>query len=94
MPYVLCCEWGDAMTKEQFLQEYCKDFSLVELLYDFDSGGLSNKLKRAGLSELAAKIDRIPNNAYAAQEIFKVFGLDPHLSETEIRQKFSPDQPL
>lgn len=77
------------MTKDQFLKEYCKNFSLVELLYDFDSGGLSNKLRRAELSEIAEKIDQITNNAYAAQEIFKAFGLDPNLSEKEIRRKFS-----
>ena len=77
------------MTKEQFLKEYCRNFSMVDLLYDFDSGGLANKLRRAGLSGLAAKIDRIPNNAYASQEIFKAFGLDPNLSESEIRRKFS-----
>lgn len=92
--FVLCySEEVIFMTREEFLKDYCREFSLVGLLYDFDTGNLAIRLRRSGLEEMALQIEKIPKNAYCLQELYHIFGWDYNLTEDEIRQKFtSPKQ--
>ena len=81
------------MTREEFLKDYCREFSLVGLLYDLDTGSLAIKLCREGFTDMAAQIEKIPKNAYCLQELYRIFGWDYKLTEDEVRQKFiSPKQ--
>ena len=51
------------MTEQEFIKKYFERFNMTELLYDFDSGALAIKLRRAGLGHIADKIEKILHNA-------------------------------
>lgn len=68
------------------LQDLKRCFSMEELLYSYESGGLEIWLERIGETERAEKIRHIQKtDAFTLIEIYKILGLNPHLSEEEIR---------
>lgn len=77
------------------LQDLKRCFSIEELLYSYESGGLEIWLERIGETERAEKIRRIQKtDAFTLIEIYKILGLNPHLSEEEIRASATCQKPL
>lgn len=77
------------------LQDLKRCFSMEELLYSYESGGLEIWLERIGETERAEKIRRIQKtDAFTLIEIYKILGLNPHLSEEEIRASATCQKPL
>ena len=77
------------------LQDLKKCFSMEELLYSYESGGLEIWLERIGETERAEKIRHIQKtDAFTLIEIYKILGLNPHLSEEEIRASATCQKPL
>lgn len=77
------------------LQDLKRCFSIEELLYSYESGGLEIWLERIGEIERAEKIRRIQKtDAFTLIEIYKILGLNPHLSEEEIRASATCQKPL
>lgn len=68
------------------LDDLKRCFSMEELLYNYESGGLEIWLRKIGETEMSEKIHRIQKtDAFTLIEIYKILGLNPHLSEEEIR---------
>ena len=66
------------------------NFSIDELVYSYYSGELEIWLNNIGESSKAKKVSRISSkNAQLLVELYKVFDLNPALSEEEIRRKHS-----
>lgn len=77
------------------LQDLKRCFSMEELLYSYESGGLEIWLERIGETERAEKIRHIQKtDAFTLIEIYKILGLNPHLSEEEIRASATCQKPL
>lgn len=77
------------------LQDLKICFSMEELLYSYESGGLEIWLERIGETERAEKIRHIQKtDAFTLIEIYKILGLNPHLSEEEIRASATCQKPL
>ncbi len=66
------------------------NFSIDELVYSYYSGELEIWLNNIGEKSKAKKLSRISsNNAQLLVELYKVFDLNPALSEEEVRRKHS-----
>ena len=66
------------------------NFSIDELVYSYYSGELEIWLNNIGESSKAKKVSRITSkNAQLLVELYKVFDLNPALSEEEVRRKHS-----
>ena len=66
------------------------NFSIDELVYSYYSGELEIWLNNIGEKSKAKKLSRISsNNAQLLVELYKVFDLNPALTEEEIRRKHS-----
>lgn len=77
------------------LQDLKRCFSMEELLYSYESGGLEIWLERIGETERAEKIRHIQKtDAFTLIEIYRILGLNPHLSEEEIRASATCQKPL
>lgn len=77
------------------LQDLKRCFSIEELLYNYESGGLEIWLRKIGESEKAEEVSRISkSNAYILLKLYEIFGLNPHLSEEEIRASATCQKPL
>ena len=77
------------------LQDLKRCFSMEELLYSYESGGLEIWLERIGETERAEKIRHIQKtDVFTLIEIYKILGLNPHLSEEEIRASATCQKPL
>lgn len=77
------------------LQDLKRCFSKEELLYSYESGELEIWLERIGETERAEKIRHIQKtDAFTLIEIYKILGLNPHLSEEEIRESATCQKPL
>lgn len=64
------------------------NFSIDELVYSYYSGELEIWLNNIGEKSKAKKLSRISsNNAQLLVELYKVFDLNPALSEEEVRRK-------
>ncbi len=75
------------MNKIKNLDDLKRNFNLIDLLYDFDSGGLEIKLRHIGETEKADKIKNISRyNAYTLVEIYKILGINPEMTEDEVRK--------
>ncbi len=65
------------------------NFSIDELVYSYYSGELEIWLNNIGEKSKAKKLSRISsNNAQLLVELYKVFDLNPALSEEEVRRKY------
>lgn len=65
------------------------NFSIDELVYSYYSGELEIWLNNIGEKSKAKKLSRISsNNAQLLIELYKVFDLNPALSEEEVRRKY------
>lgn len=65
------------------------NFSIDELVYSYYSGELEIWLNNIGEKSKAKKLDRISsNNAQLLVELYKVFDLNPALTEEEVRRKY------
>ena len=76
------------------IQDLKRCFSIEELLYSYESGGLEIWLRKIGEIKKADKVSQIPKtNAYIILKLYEIFDLNPELSEEEIRSQFiSPKQ--
>ena len=66
-----------------------RNLCLDELLSSYFTGELEIFLDKVGEHEKAAALKNIPDNAFLLVRLYEVFGLDPELTEDEIREKFS-----
>ncbi len=65
------------------------NFSIDELVYSYYSGELEIWLNNIGEKSKAKKLSRISsNNAQLLVELYKVFDLNPALTEEEVRRKY------
>ncbi|MBO5384454.1 MAG: hypothetical protein J6A30_09160 [Ruminococcus sp.] len=65
------------------------NFSIDELVYIYYSGELEIWLNNIGEKSKAKKLSRISsNNAQLLVELYKVFDLNPALTEEEVRRKY------
>lgn len=65
------------------------NFSIDELVYSYYSGELEIWLNNIGEKSKAKKLSRISsNNAQLLVELYKLFDLNPALSEEEVRRKY------
>lgn len=63
-------------------------FCVDELLYSYSSGELEIWLRKIGETEKADMLCEILNmNAYILIKLYEIFGLNPELSEEEIRYR-------
>ena len=61
-------------------------FCIDELIYNYLSGELEIWLRKIGETERAEKTGRISkNNAYILVKLYEILGLNPDLSEEEVR---------
>lgn len=66
------------------------NFSIDELVYSYYSGELEIWLNKIGEHSKAKKLSRISaNNAQLLIELYKVFDLNPSMSEEEVRREYS-----
>ena len=71
------------------IQDLKRCFSIEELLYSYESGGLEIWLRKIDETEKADKVSQIPKtNAYIILKLYEIFDLNPELSEEEIRSQF------
>ena len=71
------------------LNELKQNFSIDELVYCFCSGELEIWLRKIGENTLADKVSEIAHNGYVLENLYRLFGLDPDLTESEVRSLFS-----
>ena len=65
------------------------NFSIDELVYSYYSGELEIWLNNIGEKSKAKKVSLITSkNAQLLVELYKVFDLNPALSEEEVRRKY------
>ena len=70
------------------IEELKQNFSTDELMYSFCSGELEIWLRKIDRDDIANKLSVVPNNAYSLLKLYKLFGLNPELTENEIRRLF------
>lgn len=69
------------------LDDLKRCFSIDELLYNYESGGLEMWLEKIGETEKAEKIRSISKiDANILIRLYEIFGLDLNMSEEEIRE--------
>lgn len=71
------------------LNELKQNFSIDELVYCFCSGELEIWLRKIGENTLADKVSETSYNGYVLENLYRLFGLDPALTEIEVRSLFS-----
>lgn len=71
------------------LNKLKQNFSIDELVYCFCSGELEIWLRKTGENTLADKVSEITYNGYVLENLYRLFGLDPDLTESEVRSLFS-----
>ena len=94
MYFPLCCKLGAIgmiMNSNEIgsLKELKQNFGIDELIYGFYSGELEIWLRKIGEITFADKVSEITYNGYVLENLYRLFGLDPALSESEIRSLFS-----
>lgn len=70
------------------LNELKQNFSIDELVYCFCSGELEIWLRKIGENTLADKVSEIPYNGFVLENLYRLFGLDPSLTESEVRAEY------
>ena len=77
------------------IQDLKRCFSIEELLYSYESGGLEIWLRKIGETEKADKVSQISKtNAYTMLKLYEIFDLNPEWSEEEIRSQFISQKQL
>lgn len=72
------------------LQDLKRCFCIDELIYDYGNGELEIWLRKIGETEKADRISKISKvNAYILLRLYEILGLNPELSEEEIRSRFT-----
>lgn len=71
------------------LDELMKNFSIDDLIYHYYSGELEIFLTKLGENQKASAVRNIPNNALLLIRLYSIFGIEPELTEEEIRTRFS-----
>ena len=61
------------------------NFSIDELIYSYYSGELSVFLESIGEYEKSEKLAEIPHNAYLLRGLYELFGINPEITEEDIR---------
>ena len=63
-----------------------RNFAIDELIDSYYSGELEYFLKETGNLDMIRKIRNIPkNNAFLLVKLYEIFGINPELSEEEVR---------
>lgn len=70
------------------LNELKQNFSIDELVYCFYSGELEIWLRKIGENTLADKVSEIPYNGFVLENLYRIFGLNPSLTESEVRAEY------
>ena len=94
MYFPLCCKLeviGMVMNSNEIssLKELKQNFSIDELIYSFYSGELEIWLRKISENTLADKVSEITYNGYVLEKLYRLFSLDPALTEIEVRSLFS-----
>ncbi|MDE6034808.1 MAG: hypothetical protein K2G36_02745 [Ruminococcus sp.] len=77
------------------IEDLKRCFSIEELLYCYESGGLEIWLRKIGETQKAEQIRHIQKtDAFILIEIYRILGLNPHFSEEEIRESVNHQKPL
>lgn len=71
------------------LDELMQNFSIDDLVACYYSGELLFFLHKIGEREKAEAIKSVQNNAFLLVKLYSVFGIEPELTEEEIRSRFS-----
>lgn len=71
------------------LDELTKNFSIDDLVACYYSGELFFFLQKIGEYEKLAALQRVTRNAYLLVQLYELLGLNPELTETNIRRCFS-----
>lgn len=71
------------------VDELLENFSIDDLIYCYYTGELEIFLTKLQEYEKASAIKNIPNNALLLIRLYAVFGIEPELTEKEIRNSFS-----
>lgn len=71
------------------LDELMRNFSIDDLVAGYYSGELLFFLCKIGEMEKATAIKSIQNNAFLLVKLYSVLGIEPELTEEEIRSRFS-----
>lgn len=70
------------------IKELKRNFSIDELIYSFYIGELEIWLNKLGETALADKLSQISFNGYALEKLYRLFGIDPILTENEVHELF------
>lgn len=71
------------------VDELLKNFSIDDLIYCYYTGELEIFLTELQEHEKASALKNIPNNALLLIRLYSIFGIEPELTEEEIRNSFS-----
>lgn len=71
------------------LNKLKQNFSIDDLVYCFSSGELEIWLRKIGEIALADKVSEITYNGYVLENLYRLFCIDPALTESEVRSLFS-----
>lgn len=71
------------------LKELKQNFSIDELIYSFYSSELEIWLRKIGENTIADKVSEITYNGYVLENLYRLLGLDPALTESKVRSLFS-----
>ncbi|MDD6489876.1 MAG: hypothetical protein PUG48_08710 [Clostridia bacterium] len=71
------------------VDELLKNFSIDDLIYCYYTGELEIFLTELQEHEKASALKNIPNNALLLLRLYNIFGIEPELTEEEIRNSFS-----
>lgn len=71
------------------LDELMRNFSIDDLVAGYYSGELLFFFCKIGEMEKAEAIKSIQNNAFLLVKLYSVLGIEPELTEEEIRSRFS-----
>ena len=71
------------------MEDFLKNFSIEDLIWSFYTGELTIFLRKIGETEKADSVEGLKRNAYMLEKLYRVFGIDPSLTEEEVREQHS-----
>ena len=66
-----------------------RNFAIDDLIERYYSGELEIFLTKINEHQKASAVENIKNNAFLLIRLYEVFGIEPELTEEEIRNQFS-----
>ena len=71
------------------VEDLLKNFSIEDLIWSFYTGELTIFLRKIGETGKAASIEGLKRDAYMLEKLYGVLGIDPSLTEEEVRAQYS-----